>query len=190
MYSSSVGHRRESRQSSSRPCPRCSESSSSALVCQRRGARGARALACHDAVERGVVDRARRRARRLDVRAQREELLVREEVHVVGGVDRLRDAVDLVRRWRCVSGAVRRGRRRGAYRARRGAAARRPRCRLYWRVLGRRAWTGRAAHSRLALCSMLMTLDIVCSLSCGTFSQALNASSIWPRMSLPGTELM
>ncbi len=48
----------------------------------------------------------------------------------------------------------------------------------------------RMTYMRLAVCSLLTTFVMVRSLSSGTFSQALNAASICPRISLPGIELM
>jgi hypothetical protein len=79
-------------------------------------------LGPHDPLRAGRRRRARAR--------EREQLLVREEVDVVSGVDRLRDAVDLVRNCGAASvgtGDARAGE--GADQARRGGAASRPRCR-------------------------------------------------------------
>ena len=45
-------------------------------------------------------------------------------------------------------------------------------------------------YMRLAACSMLTTLAMSCSLSFGTFSQMLNASINFPRISLPGFAVM
>ena len=43
------------------------------------------------------------------------------------------------------------------------------------------------AHRRLAVCSMLTTLEITRNLSWGTFNQVLNAEIICPRISFPRT---
>lgn len=50
--------------------------------------------------------------------------------------------------------------------------------------LQRGFWT----YSKLAVCSILTTLEMIASLSVGTFSHALNAAIICPRISFPGME--
>ena len=50
--------------------------------------------------------------------------------------------------------------------------------------------TNNATHSKLALCSILTTFDMIANLSGGTCNHILNASIMFARISFPGLDVI